>query len=97
MQARDVGTAVEMVAEMIEKAGGGHDADTLWLMAISELDRDRAEIEDDVLAHHGFVVPEHEWAAFIEWVGLAGRLTPGLAGSNAQTGGTLPRFGAPSL
>jgi len=53
---------IEMVAEMIEESDG-HDADELWHETFAELDRDRAEIEADVLAHHGFVVVEHEWAA----------------------------------
>jgi hypothetical protein len=65
---RGLVTAFEIIAEMIEEAGG-HDTDALWLMAISELDHDRGEIEADVLAHHGFVVIEHEWGLFLEWVG----------------------------
>lgn len=69
VHARDVGTAVEMAAEMIGEAADGHDADVLWLMAFAELDRDRGGIEADALAHHGYVVPEHEWRAFLEWVG----------------------------
>jgi len=68
VHARTARNFIEMVAEMITAASGDN-PDTLWLMAISELDRDRGEIEADVLAHHGFVVPEHEWAAFLEWVG----------------------------
>ena len=55
-----------MVHEMI--AADGHDADALWRMAISELGRDRAAIEDDVLAHRGFVVAEHEWPVFLAYV-----------------------------
>jgi hypothetical protein len=61
-------TAVEMVAEMIDEAEG-HDPDELWHVAVAKLDRDRGEIEADVVAHHGFVAPEHEWGAFLELVG----------------------------
>ena len=69
VHARAVVTAVDMVAEMIGEAAHGQHAEALWLRAINELDRDRGEIEADVLVHHGVVVPEHEWAAFLEWVG----------------------------
>jgi hypothetical protein len=70
VQARAAKDFLRYVAEDIDKAGVGCDqADALWVRAIAELDRDRGEIEADVLAHHGFVVPEHEWGAFVEWVG----------------------------
>jgi hypothetical protein len=71
VHARAVVTAIDMVAEMTVAAAHGQHAAALWLIAIAELDRDRGEIEADVCAHHGFVVPEHEWAAFLEWVGQA--------------------------
>jgi hypothetical protein len=76
--ARDVATAVEMVAEMIAKAVG-YEPEMLWQMAVAELDQDRGEIEADVLAHHGYVVVEHEWPLFVAWVerGAARKLCGG--------------------
>jgi len=56
-----------MVNEMSTEVGG-HEREALWRAVIAELDCDRAEIEADVLEHHGYVVVEHEWAAFLVWV-----------------------------
>ena len=69
VHARGVVTAIDMVAEMIAETAYGQGTEALWLIAISELDRDRGDIEADVLTHHGLVVPEHEWAVFLGWVG----------------------------
>ena len=55
-----------MVNEMTAEADD-HNAE-VWHGALAELDGDRAEIDADVLEHHGFVVAEHEWPAFLAWV-----------------------------
>lgn len=60
--------AIDMVAEMITEVGI-HEREALWRGVISGLDHDRAEIEADVLEHHGCIEVEHEWAAFLVLVG----------------------------
>jgi hypothetical protein len=65
--ARAFVSVIEMVSEMIEEAVG-REPEMLWQMAVIELDRDRGEIEADVLAQHGHVVFEHEWGAFLAYV-----------------------------
>jgi len=59
--------AVDMVVEMITEVGG-RDPEALWRAVIAELDRERADIQADVLEHHGHIVVEHEWAAFLAWI-----------------------------
>ena len=68
VHARALVNFVEMVNEMTEGAAEARGAVAVWRTAITELDRDRGEIEADVLAHHGHVVVEHEWAAFLSWL-----------------------------
>jgi len=59
--------AVDMATEMTGEANG-HGREALWRAVIAEFDRERAEIEADVLEHQGHIVVEHEWAAFLVWL-----------------------------
>jgi len=71
VHARAAKSFIESVVDMIEEAGaGGHDPGRVWQMAIADLARDRAEIEADLVGR--FCGPfefEHEWPAFLDWVG----------------------------
>jgi hypothetical protein len=67
VHARALRSLIEMVNEMVEEAAGCEPR-VLLAAAVAELDRDRGEIEADVLADGVLIEVEHEWAAFVGYL-----------------------------